>query len=484
MVKAGGGLTTTLGIYKNGTRLLARQISSRLTHLYGKYPFVNTPDSGKVRNFYDEIRITDIQVKRGDVVRIQRDDAENDAASYCIIDLADMEKVPPPRQAPTNSLSVTDKAFRGANPDGDDTEAFRKCMAQATATGKSVWLPVGNYRITGDLVLPPNLTMQGAGMWYTTLTGDAAQYADAQKRVRLKGNGDNIHLSDFAIMGQLNYRSDQEANDGIVGTFGTNSTLSRLWIEHTKVGVWVENSQNLRVMGCRLRNTIADGINFCVGMRQSTIENCTARGTGDDCFAIWPAVFMPQRFAPGLNLITHCTAQLPFLANGAAVYGGESNKVQHCVFSDITAGSAVLISTTFPTEDRQKAINNNFTGTTVVSDCRIQKSGGFDHEWDWRGAIEICTDKRSIAGIDVNHVTITNSLSNGVSVVAKNGPTGNVFLKNAALQHVTIENSGVGDKQANALFISSSASGELDVKNSTIPAIHEASKSFIVKQAK
>jgi len=388
--------------------------------------------------------------------------------------------VAPQLTAPANSLSVTDKSFQGEQAPDDYTEAFRKCISRAAATGKSVWIPVGTYKITGDIVLPANITVQGAGMWYTTLVGDEAQYANANKRVRLKGDGSNIHISDFAIVGKLNYRSDKEANDGIVGSYGINSTISNLWIEHTKVGMWIENSSNLRISGCRMRNTLADGINFCVGMSHSTIENCTARGTGDDCFAIWPAVFEQQQFSPGHNLITHCTGQLPFLANGSAIYGGESNKIQYCAFSDISQGSAILMSTTFPTENKEKKINNNFSGTTVVSDCEIKTSGGFDHEWDWRAAVEIGIDKRSISGIEIKNLTITNSLSNGLSVVAKNGTEGKVSLTGAVLQNVSIRNYGIGVKGKSALFISPLAGGSLSVKNSAITVIDNESKSFIV----
>ncbi|MDB4927118.1 hypothetical protein [Mucilaginibacter sp.] len=48
-------------------------------------------------------------------------------------------------------------------------------------------------------------------------------------------------------------------------------------------------------------------------------------------------------------------------------------------------------------------------------------NGGFDYEWDWRAAVEICVDKRSIAGINMRNLNIDNSLSNGLSVIAKNG---------------------------------------------------------------
>ena len=182
-------------------------------------------------------------------------------------------------------------------------------------------------------------------MWQTALVGDALRYTNSSKRVNLNGTGSNIHLSDFAITGKLNYRNDSEPNDGLGGSFGTGSTISRIWVEHTKTGAWIVNSQGLIVDGCRFRNTLADGINLVVGMRSTTVTNCTARGTGDDCFAIWPATYMAQNYTPGLNVITHCTGQVPFLANGAVLCGGSvplSGGAASCTPSPaLTAGTPV-----------------------------------------------------------------------------------------------------------------------------------------------
>ncbi|MEI9960123.1 MAG: hypothetical protein WDM76_03020 [Limisphaerales bacterium] len=181
---------------------------------------------------------------------------------------------------------------------------------------------------------------------------------------------------------------------------------------------WVNNSSNLVVEGCRFRNTIADGVNFCVGMRSSTIRNCTARGTGDDCFAFWPATHAPQKFAPGLNVINHCTGQLPFLANGAAIYGGESNRIEDSVFTDISPGCGILISTTFPTADAKKNLDNNFSGTTIIQNCDLIRTGGYDHEWGWRAALQLCLDRRSISGVEIRNVNITDNISDGLSIIA------------------------------------------------------------------
>ena len=477
----GGGMDSTLCVFQNGKPLKKLPVTSRYSWIYGKYPFSNDPKAGTPRNFYDEVRVRDLTIAPGDVLRLQPD---TNAAAYCFIDLVDLEKIAAPLSTPTNSLSVTDARF-GAVGDGeaDDTAAFRNCIDAAKNESKSVWLPAGNFKLTGDLDVPCGATIQGAGMWHTTLVGDAAQYGDAHKRVRFTGGGGSIRLADFAIVGKLNYRNDTEPNDGIGGWFGENSTISRLWIEHTKAGLWVINSSNLVVEGCRFRNTLADGANFCVGMRDSTIRNCAARGTGDDCFAIWPATYMPQDYAPGGNRISHCTAQVPFLANGAAIYGGEGNGIEDCRFTDITSGCAILISTTFPTTNPAKGIDNNFSGMTVVQRCDLIRSGGFDPWRTWRAALQLCLDGRDVSGVDIRDLNIRDSLSDGLSVVGPGNGPGRNTLTNATLVNVNIPNCGVGATNRHGLWIRGDAGGSLNVRDSVIVAEENDSSAFIIKRA-
>ena len=480
--KEGKGTNTTLGIYLNGKLVVEQKVSSRYSMLYGNYPFSNDPSEGKPRNFYDESRIVNLNIKKGDLVKIQRNDNKTDDASFCIIDVVDIENIPAALVAPPNSLSINDISFTGSDTISDYTQAFNQCLMTAMQTGKTVWIPAGTFKISGNFYIASNVTIQGAGMWYANLVGDPNLYEYADRRIRFIGNGSNIHLSDFAITGKLTFRSDNEPNDGIVGKYGTNSTISRIWVEHTKAGVWVENSKNLTVEGCRFRNTLADGMNFCVGMTESTMKNCTARGTGDDCFAIWPATWMRQIYAPGKNLITHCTGQLPFLANGVAIYGGESNKVSHCTFTDIAAGSAVLISTTFPTESKAGPINNNFSGTTIVEYCDIKTSGGFDHGWQWRAAVQLCLDKREISGLELNHINIENSLSDALNVVAVNEGDKLGKLSNCKLNSISINKVGLGVAEKHAVWIATNATGSFTLKDSKITDIKNESKTFTIEK--
>ena len=472
----GGGLDSSLNLYQNGSFIKKIPVTSRYSRLYGQYPFSNNPTAGAPRNFYDEVRLKDISVKPGDVLRLEKN---GDEVSYCIIDLVDLENIAPPLAAPRKSLSVAQ--FGADNTGGTDaTVALRNCIAAAQKQGKNVWVPTGTYKLTGDIDLPAKTTLHGAGMWHTTFVGDDAQYTNASRRVRFCGRGGNIHLSDFAIIGKLNYRSDNEPNDGIGECFGANSTISRIWIEHTKTGMWINNSSNLVVEGCRVRDTMADGINFCVGMRNSVIQNCTTRGTGDDCFAIWPATHMVQTLTPGQNVIRHCTGQLTFLANGAAIYGGDSNRIEDSLFTDILSGCGILLSTTFPTSNDK--FDNNFSGTTVIENCNLVRCGGFDPWRAWRAAFQLCVDRRSISGVEIRNVSIKDSISDGLSVVTSAGDHGHGTLTNVVLENVNIPNCGIAVNWRHGLWIGEDTYGSLTICNSNVDEEKNSSPHFTIVQ--
>jgi hypothetical protein len=458
----GGGVASSLGLYVNGRRQRTLLLSSRYSWLYGKYPFSNDPAQGKPRDFYDEVNVPDVTVARGDLVRLQW---ERRDAAYCIVDLVDLEEAPPPRERPAGSLSVRDF---GAQGDGtaDDTVALRRCVAAAAVRGGVVWIPPGRYRITGDIVLASPVTLQGAGMWRTWFTGDARLYADPARRVRFKLTARGIVLSDFSIQGRLDYRNDQEPNDGIIGIGCSDCVIRRIGVEHTKVGVWIYNGAHLRIEGCRFRNLLADGVNLCLGTCDSVVENCTARGTGDDCFAIWPTAsdqgLVEAHPKPGGNLIRDCTGQLPFLANGAALYGGRGNRIERCAFTDITAGCGLLISTTFPTADSARGIDNNFSGVTVIRDCALRRCGGYDHDWGWRGALQICLDGRDISGLRISGVKIVDSLSDGLTIVAADTPAGQQRRTDLQLDSSAVAWSSAADAaRHHGLLVGPAVAGEL-----------------------
>lgn len=477
----GGGVETKLSLIINGLVIGKLDLSSRNMWLYGTYPFSNDPSFGKPRNFYDELQLAGLGIVAGDVIRLEK--AEGDDIPI-IIDLVDLELVPNAIDAPHNALSILEF---GALGDGiaDDSKALLDCIEVAQEENRVVWVPEGNYKLTQDVVLHSNITIQGAGMWYTKFVGDADLYDQADRRVRFKLTGSNIHLADFAIFGALNYRNDQEANDGVVGAGCIDSTVSRLWIEHTKAGVWVYNGTRLLIEGCRFRNLLADGMNFCVGTTDSTVTNSSARGTGDDCFAIWPAAsdqgFLDDYVIPGNNVISYCTGQLTFLANGASVYGGANNRVENCEFIDIGTGCGILLSTTFPTSDEKLGIDNNFSGTTVVKNNILLRCGGYDHSWGWRGSLQICMDRRSISGLALSDLKISQSFSDGISVVGPGSAKNEGTLSKSYFKEVFVLGVGLGKAESVGLLIRSDAQGELLHSDCELSEIENQSSEFILR---
>jgi hypothetical protein len=470
---SGGGTNYTLSLYTNGTFAQKLQLTSKYSWLYGTYgtgspAWNNNPSAGRPRNFYDEVRTNGLVLDANVVVRLRKD--SDDTATNYVIDLVDLEYVAALTQ-PANSLSITSSPYNAIG-DGSSncTAALQRCINDA-AGSKIVWIPPGIYKITNAISLPSFTTIQGAGMWYSTLVGDPVLYNTVStNRVTLNGTGNNIHLYDFAIVGKLNYRHDGEFNDGLGGSYGTGSSIARVWVEHTKTGAWLVNSKGLLVDSCRFRNTLADGINLCVGMQSALVTNCTARGTGDDCFAIWPATYLPQiNYLPGSNVITRCTAQTPFLANGGAIYGSAGNGIEDCLFQDMTYGCGILISTTFPVG------TNTFKGTTAAQRCDLIRCGGYDPGYQWRAALQLCLDTYSggISGVYLKDLNITNSISDGMSIIGGNGT-----LSNAVAANVSIPDYGIGAGGRNGLWARSDAVGSMVVSNSAMIQYRDDSANF------
>lgn len=474
----GGGLNSQLTLLVNGEAVRELALSSKNAWLYGTYPFSNDPAMGKPRNFYDEVRIKDLGINPNDLVRLVK---MSEDGVPCTVDLVDLEWVPEPLQAPEGAHSVMEF---GAVGDGktDDTQPLLQAVEKASVTGRSVWVPPGDYKLTRDILVPSNVEILGAGMWHTNFIGDESLYGDADRRVRFKLVGENSRLADFSITGALNYRDDQEANDGVIGAGCSDSVIERIWIEHTKVGVWVYNGTNLRIEGCRFRNMLADGTNFCVGTSGSIVDNCSARGTGDDCFAIWPAAFdqgyEDKHVIPGNNVIRRSTGQLTFLANGISVYGGANNRVEDCELIDIGTGCGILISTTFPTSDESRGIDNNFSGETLIQRNTLLRCGGYDHSWAWRGSLQICMDRKSISGLTLRDLELRDSFSGGITVVAPGSKSGQGTLSSSRLDQVSVDGVGLSGFQAFDLFVRDDAQGGITLENCELDSVQVDSESF------
>lgn len=430
----GTGITADLTLYVNGQFTKDVSLTSKYAWIYGDYPYTNNPWEGKNHRFFDEARLTfDNILPTGTRIRLQKD--WNDYANYYIVDFIECETIGNAISRPANSLSVTDYGAV-ANDGWDDYNAFAACIRDARDSGKIVWIPAGTFTLSQKIALEAaNVTIQGAGMWYTTLEGAGASF-------HYSGS---CKFSDFSIMGVSTIRKDSEDLAAFEGVGNSNNVIIlNIWIEHTKVGVWSYNTTNLMVQGCRIRNTYADGINLCSGTHGATIQNNNFRNTGDDCIAIWPWMDDCTN-----NTIRNNTIQLPTLANGIAIYGGAENTVtNNLIYDTIANGAGICVGSEFSTK-------YGFHGNTTVTGNIIDRCGSYHSRGYALGGLWIWNSNELMnhATYDISNNQIYNCTYSGVLIDCFTGLSG-LTLKDLTIYNVT-----------NALAIRGNAYGSATVQH-------------------
>jgi hypothetical protein len=396
----GGGIDATLSLYINGKFNRKLELNSRHAWVYGDFPWSTDPAKGRAHRFFDESHFIITPLSPGDVLQLRKE--TSDTALYYLVDFIELEQIAPPMPRPENSLSIIDC---GAAPgDGtDDSAALSACIAAAKIQKKTVWIPPGKFTLSRERFPVGGVTIQGAGMWYSILSGTSPMF---------EGTGESLRVSDLAIFGETDYRNDTSPDNAFNGNLGDGSVFKNLWIEHVKCGFWTtQGTRNMLLYGSRIRNVMADGLNFCDGTSYSTVEQCHFRNTGDDAIASWsPNGSWSSRKPCVQNSFLHNTIELPWHANGIAVYGGTdhviaNNEIRETVYS----GAGILISSGFesvPFSGKIRVETNVIAG--VGGDCYIgEPVGGL-----WIHAKDSDID----AEISVDHLKINNSAQSGITV--------------------------------------------------------------------
>lgn len=412
---SGSVYTPQLSLYVNGTKQSNFTLTNAYSWYYGGYPFTNQPGSNP-HHFYDEVhRLFPTTYPAGTKFRLQVD-AEDTASSYTI-DFADFENVAGALSQPAGSVSVTST---GADPTGaaDSTTAFSAAMTQAGAGG-TVWIPEGTFKIPGHLILN-NITFKGAGMWRSTVVGAAPGFYGNYAPNASSG----VHLSDFAIFGDVQERNDGAQVNGIGGALN-NSTVDRVWIEHEKVGAWMDGPfTNLVFNGMRIRNVTADGVNFHNGVTNSKVTNSDLRNLGDDGLATWA-----EQNADANDSFDHNTVQYPILANGIAIYGGHDNFVtdNRVIDAGLTQGGGIHVAQRF---------GSTTLGRTDVLRNTIIRSGSLDPNWQFGvGALWFDARDGAMSGLtNVDNILIQQSPYEAIQFVSGSNIS-NVHINNATIQN-------------------------------------------------
>lgn len=387
----GTGLDGSLALSVDGAGAGTLPVTSRYGWYYGSYPFTNDPGAGRQHHFYDESRkLLGRTYPAGTKVRLSYGAATVPAYT---VDLADFEDVAAPAAQPANSVSITSY---GADPTGagDAGPAFDQAIGAARSSGRTVWIPAGTFTVNRHVVVD-DVTVRGAGPWHSVVRGDG---------VGFYGNyapdpSQNVRLSDFAILGEVKERNDGAQVNGVGGAM-SNSTVSNLWIQHTKVGAWMDGPfTNFTFSGNRVLDQTADGLNLHNGITNSSVTNNFVRNSGDDGLALWAE----QNQESG-NSFTRNTVILPILANNIAIYGGRDITVSDNVVADTqTQGGGLHFANRF------NAVP--VAGTFTVARNTTVRAGVLDPNWQF-GVGAIWFDGRDgpmTATIDVTALRLIDS---------------------------------------------------------------------------
>lgn len=420
--KSGGGIDAPLTMYINGKKASQLHLTSKYSWIYGPFPGNKNPQAGHARAFYNEVRILlGKELPAGTTIRLQKD--SQDTAEYYIINLIDMQNVPPPYKEPANFISVTQF---GAVPNSnqDASPAFAEAISEAQAEHKGVWIPPGSYNLISNRIsLYGSVTIRGAGPWYSILTGPNAGF---------EGYGaGTFQIYDLAIIGTTNQRIDSAPDNGLDGNFGVDSVIQNVWIEQKKVGAWINwPTTGLLIVGSIIRDTMADGVNFSGGTTNSVVEQTAVRNTGDDGLAIWSATYLTHVPSQN-NTFKYNTVQSPWLANDVGIYGGINSTVEDNLLYDSTGyGGGIDISTVFPMEPFQGYVR--IIGNTLV------RTGGYEFSsHEALGAIRISAQRTNInAAITIKDNTVDASTYQGFEIRGPNAVT------NLTVENLLIDGAG------------------------------------------
>ena len=364
----------------------------------------------RARFRFDEVHtLLGRQVQKGDHIQIVK--VGDDQNSYGI-DFIELEQAAPAIERPEGAVSIAD--YNNARPgDGvaDDVALAAAMDAAANTASKTVYIPAGTWEFSGKIgISHPGLTFQGAGLWYTNIffTSDQAKGGG----IVFNHGASNETLTDFAMSSNLKSRYNQEAQyKGFSGEAGDNTRVANVWVEHFECGFWmgdyVDASQMLYTNGmvienARIRNNLADGVNFAQGTKDSTVRNSSVRGNGDDGLASWSSIdtysHSEARIAEGNSFIGN-TVELGWRASGIGIFGGKSHVIKDNLIVNNFSGAGIRLNTVF---DGHNFDLNTDQGITIAHNKLVRSGTTDDFYGKTRGAIDFQEAKGEIRNVTVS----------------------------------------------------------------------------------
>ena len=438
------GASGQLDVQVNGSSVGNLDLSSHSAwqYLKGNHEYDQAIDGSSARFRFDETRLLlkDIQLKAGDKISLVK--KKDDNVPYGI-DFIELEQAPAPVAQGENSISIVDKGA-SANDDSDDTSALLAAIDEAKASGKSVYIPVGRFNFDKQVnIEADNLKISGAGVWHTQLHFTSDQRYGGG--IVFGHNSNGIELSNLYMDSNLTSRYKEDAQyKAISGTLGKNSHIHDVWVQHFEVGMWIGDydqtgnmkyTDGLVVENARIRNNLADGINFAQGTKNSTVKNSNIRGNGDDGLAIWSSISDgTNAAAEENNKFLNNTIESGWRAAGIGIFGGKGHEISGNLIKDVFAGAGIRANTVFAGHN----FDLNDSGIKI-HDNTILRSGTTNDLYNLhRGAIDFQQVRGTIKNVDVYDNKLLNTLA--VPVITKNFEMGDSGNGEIRLSNNTIDN--------------------------------------------
>lgn len=361
----GKGLTGKFSLYVDDIYVQDIEVSSfwawqytQIGHSDEKYPD-NTPSDDKFpRMRFDETYVLlENDVPNGASIKIAKSDDNN--LDY-VIDFIELEPVDAPRSF--KDIDDADKVMY------DHSTSLSGFISKNG--GKTIYIPEGTYELSRQLILDtPGTKLIGAGMWHTRLYFSTP----SDNRSGYNARGLHCNVSDMVIDGMsidtandkryFENKPSMQVGKGLNGSWGSNSIIRDVRIDHFECGAWISGSVNLRMERCRFRNNYADGVNLSGNSANCIVTHCSFRNNGDDDMASWSTGGMATD-----NEFSYCTAENNWRASSLGFFGGQRGRAHHiAIFDALEAGARAVCD--FP------GSGFSHEGCFEFSDISIYRSG-------------------------------------------------------------------------------------------------------------
>ena len=434
------GTNGTVSVYADGSKVGKINLTTDYSYHMGSPTSLGQlgySDSGSTAYWlYDDGQLLmNTTYPAGTKIKIQKD---SDDVQWVYCDMVEFEKVAPPLENPDPSKYLDASNYSSV------AAAIDAARQNSAITG--VYIPAGEWEMTGHVTIYGKaLDIVGAGMWYTKLV---ASSSNSSAGFQLQSGTDGVKIRELSAWSKKRNRSDGPEGKFINTAAGVNNiTVDNVWVEHFTCLYWGQNASHNTFTNCRMKNTLADGINMTNGSNYNKISNCYARGTGDDSFALFSAADSGGTINTG-NEYSNLTAVCVRRAAAFAIYGGEDNTFKNLYAADtLTYPGLTINSYDFGYQAYGFGDKMTYVDGITMDRCGGDywtSVGSDDHINDYQnfGAIWVYSGNRELKNISMSNIDINDPTYFGIMIQTMYQGRPLYTMSNVNFKDITINNPG------------------------------------------